>query len=228
MESNYEITRITTEDGSHSLYIPDLRETYHSTRGALQESIHVFIRQGLENLSKDQDINVLEIGLGTGLNVLLTAHWAEKNQRNVSLTSIEAYPLDKKLWQSLNYAELIDHKDAGEWWLSIHDSPWETPVLIHPYLNLRKHHTKLEDFEPAPASFDIIFYDAFAPSKQAEMWSKKMLEKIVSCMKNGALIVTYCAQGQFKRTLNELGVEVQTLDGPPGKKEMVRGIKRKD
>lgn len=226
MENNLEIKLILTEDGSHSLYIPSLRETYHSTRGAVQESMHVFIHSGLDALPESGgELHVLEVGLGTGLNVLLVAAWAEKHQRRVIVKSLEAYPLPDSLWRSINYPEKMDSPEAFSWWNLIHESEWNQEVVINSFLTLHKQHVRLEDYIPEPLKYQCIFFDAFAPSKQSEMWTMEILEKIVICMVKGGNLVTYCAQGQFKRSLNALGLEVQTLDGPPGKKEMVRGIK---
>jgi tRNA U34 5-methylaminomethyl-2-thiouridine-forming methyltransferase MnmC len=226
MENNPDIKLILTEDGSHSLYIPSLRETYHSTKGALQESRHVFIHSGLDFLPDSEgELHVLEVGFGTGLNVLLVAEWALKNQRYVFMKTLEAYPLPDKLWRSINYPEKLDFPEAFIWWNSIHESEWNISVKINPFLTLNKQHIRLEDYVAEPSTYDCVFFDAFAPNKQSEMWAMKILEKIVICMKEGGNMVTYCAQGQFKRSLNSLELEVQTLDGPPGKKEMVRGIK---
>ncbi len=222
-----ELQRIVTEDGSHSLYIPSMRETYHSTHGAIRESEHVFIRHGLQEAAEKTsgEIAIFEVGFGTGLNALLTAAWAAANRRTVRMTSIEAYPVEEEIWKSLNYPEQVDDTQASAWWELLHESDWNTEIKIHDNFYLTKVHDKIENFVGKPDSMDVIYFDAFAPGKQAEMWSPDILKKTVTCLKQGGFLVTYCAQGQFKRDLFSLGLDVEPLAGPPGKKEMTRGIK---
>lgn len=223
-----ELKLIKTEDGSDSLYVPELKETYHSFHGAVQESRHVFINAGLqhflENHKNKKSIKVLEIGLGTGLNALLTAEWAHKNEQMVQMTSLEAYPVPVELARKLNYAQFLEEKSAIQWFELIHSTNWITAIAIHEKFNLTKVEQKLEDYEIAD-SFDVVFFDAFAPNKQAELWELHMLEKVAGAMNPGGCFVTYCAKGQLKRDLKSIGLEVETLPGPPGKKEMVRGNK---
>ncbi len=220
---------IMTEDGSHSLYLPDMKETYHSTHGALQESEHVFIRHGLDSAAgRIADlINVFEVGLGTGLNVLLTALWSAKAERPVHMTSIEAFPVTREIWEALNYAGLIGDPRAAEWWQSIHASIWGEEIQIHKHFKLTKIHDRLENHKLKENNFDVVYYDAFAPGKQASMWEAEMLRKTAGGLRPGGCLVTYCAQGKFKRDLSELGLVVEPLAGPPGKKEMTRACKPK-
>jgi len=218
---------IETEDGSHSLYVPHLNETYHSFHGAVQESRHVFIKQGLEYFHAKQAVghtNVLEIGLGTGLNALLVAEWADRLSKNVSMTSYEAYPVDKKMAMNLNYVDFINNDHAEQWFTDIHQSVWGKEVEIHKYFQVNKIHQKIEEADLEP-HFNVVFYDAFAPNKQAELWELPVLEKTFNALLPQGVFVTYCAKGQLKRDLKQLGFEVETLPGPPGKKEMVRAIK---
>lgn len=218
---------IVTEDGSHSLFNEKLNETYHSFHGAIQESKYVFIEAGLDYFSsqKKELIRVFEVGFGTGLNVLLTSLWAKELQITVIIDSIEAYPIEDSLKSELNYPQLIDHENAVSFFDNIHSAPWNEEIVIHSHMNLKKIKATLEDFENKTNYYDIIYYDAFAPSKQPEMWEMNMLEPIVNSLNPGGIFVTYCAQGQLKRNLKSLGLEVETLPGPPGKKEMVRGLK---
>ena len=219
---------ITTEDGSHSLFVPDLKETYHSFHGALQESRHVFIEKGLSDYNEKFNaisIQVLEIGLGTGLNALLTAEWAQVNQVAVEMISIEAYPIPSDMVTKLNYPALLGKDHADEWFQSIHGTPWETRSEIHPLFHLRKVNSKLESYPLPSQQFQVIFFDAFAPNKQAELWELDILGKIYNSQATNSYFVTYCAKGQLKRDLKSLGYEVETLEGSPGKKEMVRAVK---
>ena len=215
---------ITTGDGSHSLLNHELNETYHSVHGALRESLHVFIKHGLSffhDKYAGKDIAVFEVGFGTGLNALLTAEEAAAKGFTVHYTSIEAYPLEEAVWRNLNYAP---EPVQQEWFARLHQAAWGEPVEALPRFYLNKLKTTLQTVALAPASFDIIYFDAFAPSKQPEMWTLPMLEKVVNALKSGGVFVTYCAKGQLKRDLKSLGLVVETLEGPPGKKEMVRGV----
>lgn len=216
---------LETEDGSHSLYRSDIRESYHSLKGALQESEHVYIREGLDQVLKPSEtFRVFELGFGTGLNALLACLRAEETQKSMHYHSLEAYPLDRDIWEKLNYPALMGNDDSL--WNKLHASIWGEDVIIHSFFTLHKEQTSLEEAILGSETYDLVFYDAFAPSKQPELWTLEPLEKVTKAMKQGGLLVTYCAQGQFKRNLKALGMEVQTLKGPPGKKEMVRAIKR--
>ncbi|MEM0941505.1 MAG: tRNA (5-methylaminomethyl-2-thiouridine)(34)-methyltransferase MnmD [Bacteroidota bacterium] len=215
---------ITTQDGSHSLFDDQLNEAYHSIRGAKGESIHVFVKNGLGYWLGQNSVSktyVLEVGLGTGLNPFLTAKAAHNHKQKIHFTSIEPYPIKKDLYARLNFAE-----NDGEMELlsKIHESPWEKEVAITPYFVLHKTSIKLEDFNTFE-TFNIIYFDAFAPSKQPEVWSPENLRKCYNLLSLGGTLTTYCAQGQFKRNLAKVGFRVETLRGAMGKKEMVRAIK---
>ena len=212
---------IVTGDGSHSLYLPTLNETYHSAYGALTESRHVFIEAGLAHYRQTHSpraIRVLEVGFGTGLNALLAREFALKQQFPVYFTSLEPFPLQPALYEKLNYAETPESRAA---FLELHRTPWDKPQSLDAHFSLHKVKTRLEDFQ-TNEHFEVIFYDAFAPGKQAELWQYEILEKAVAFLAAGAVFVTYCAKGQLKRDLAALGLNVETLPSPPGKKEMVR------
>lgn len=216
---------ITTGDGSHSLLNTNLNETYHSVHGAVRESLHVFIEKGLKyfvDKNQAKRISIFEVGFGTGLNALLTADFAQRNSVHVNYTSIEAFPLNGEIISSLNYAERDDQREIFK---NIHEVDWKKSVAITPTFCIQKINTTLQLIELAPSSFDIIFFDAFAPNKQPEMWEINLLRKGFDALKSGGVFVTYCAKGQLKRDLKSIGFEVETLDGPPGKKEMVRALK---
>ena len=215
---------ITTEDGSHSLFDEELNETYHSTCGARGESVHVFIKEGLEywrSHNSTDEIKVLEVGLGTGLNAFLTAQFASRNNQKINFTSLEPFPIEKGIYQNLNFYQSDDEKDLL---LKIHDSKWEQSVDISSNFSIHKTTSKLEGFQ-STKTFDLIYFDAFAPSKQPEVWSMNNIQKCFFLLSKGGVLTTYCAQGQFKRNLAEAGFEVETLQGAMGKKEMVRGMK---
>lgn len=221
--NNLEI--ITTSDGSHSLLNKTLNETYHSHHGALQESVHVFVNKGLRFLIDSfapETVNIFEVGFGTGLNALLTLQFARQSNVSISYTSIEAFPLERDLWSKLNYGATIG---LSEQHVALHEADWNSPVDIYPNFKLIKLKTSLQDLNFKTSAFNLIFFDAFAPNKQPEMWELPILEKVVQIMTTPAVFVTYCAKGQVKRDLRTLGLQVETLEGPPGKKEMVRALK---
>jgi tRNA U34 5-methylaminomethyl-2-thiouridine-forming methyltransferase MnmC len=225
-----EIKIIQTEDGSHSLYVPELNESYHSFHGALSESMHVFIKKGLlhwlEQHPEAAEVKILEVGLGTALNALLTIRETFNHKKtDFDYTALEAFPLEPEITQKLNYGEMMKDETLAELFVKLHEAAWNLKVKLTHNFFIQKMYTKLEDFQQADQSFDVVYYDAFAPSKQAEMWTQELLAKVAAMIKAGGVLVTYCAKGQFKRDLKAVGFEVETLDGPPGKKEMVRGTK---
>ena len=222
-----DIKIITTDDGSHSIFNVTLNETYHSIHGAVRESDHVFIHQGLLNkLSEDplHSLNVLEIGFGTGLNALLTAIRTLRGP-HIRYTTLEPFPLSTKMIKQLNYPEVIQHSNGHDIFQAIHYSDWGIWVDIHANFSLLKLITKLQDLKVTMQDFDLIYFDAFAPGKQPEVWHKSLLQKMFTGLKPTGMLVTYCAQGQFKRDLHAVGFSLETLPGPPGKKEMVRARK---
>jgi len=219
-----EIKIIMTEDGSHSLFRKDLNETYHSFHGAMQESTYVFIKMGLEAYLEKYNvtqINVLEIGFGTGLNALLAAEFAEEHAVNIYFETLETIPLDSEIYQNLNYR---NQSIGKELFLSLHECKWEKDVAITPHFTLKKIKQSLLEYQESP-NFDVIFFDAFAPSKQPELWEKEVMEKMFKSLHKNGMFTTYCAKGQLKRDLKEVGLQVTTLPGAPGKKEMVRAEK---
>jgi len=211
-----EIKIITTNDGSHTLFLPHLNETYHSTHGAVQESQYVFIEQGFLPLKNKavSPIRILEVGFGTGLNAWLTA----VQQHPVEFTSLELFPLPEDVWKQLNYAK----GDDQSLFEKIHEVEWGKLVSVRDDFYLRKISESLEKVDLSNFLFDLVYFDAFAPSKQPEIWSEENFRKIKNQLSPGGVIVSYCASGSFKRTLKALDFEVETLPGPPGKKEMTR------
>lgn len=221
---------IETDDGSSSLYVPALNETYHSFHGALRESRHIYIKEGLAHwrqIKKESpSASILEVGFGTGLNALLALQFALNEQIKISYTTLEPYPLEPGIVGQLNYPILLQDEVLKPFFQSLHSSEWDKAIPLDPYFLLHKIKTKLEDFEPEKEQYDVVFFDAFAPNKQAEMWTVAALEKVYLSLVTDGVLVTYCAKGQFKRDLKAIGFEVQTLPGPPGKNEMVRAIKK--
>jgi tRNA U34 5-methylaminomethyl-2-thiouridine-forming methyltransferase MnmC len=216
---------IITGDGSHSLLNTALDETYHSRHGAVQESVYVFITKGLEHWldqTGSRSLSILEIGFGTGLNALLTAQYSGDHSINIEYSTLEAFPVEESIWAQLNYTDSTESKDLFR---KLHTAAWNEQQDISSDFKLIKLHDTLQHTELRPGAFDLIYYDAFAPNKQPEMWEYAALEKVVSSMKTNSVFVTYCAKGQFKRDLRSLELNVETLEGPPGKKEMIRATK---
>lgn len=214
---------ITTGDGSHTLYVPGMDEHYHSHFGALTESQHIFINAGLASLVSGP-VSILEVGFGTGLNALLSATYAKKNKIAVSYTSLEKHPLDPSLVSRLNYGSLSG-EGGQDLFNAIHEAPWNLPSRISDWFTLEKRESDLTT-EVLTGSYDMIFFDAFGPDKQPEMWTEEVLRKITEVTYPGSVFVTYSAKGTLKRMLRSLGFEVALLPGPPGKRVITRAVKR--
>lgn len=213
-----------TQDGSHSIQSAQYGVSYHSKYGAVQESQHVFLSAGLyPKMLELPEVRVLETGLGTGLNALLTRLEADKRRLPVHYTALEAYPITAEQARQLNYPEQLALTDPAAF-LALHELPWEAPHQLSNYFTFTKQQQPFEamDFEP---TFDLVYFDAFAPTAQPELWETAVLQRVYNAMAPGAIFVTYCAKGAVKRALKGLGLEVESLKGPPGKREMTRARK---
>ena len=217
-------TIITTTDGSHSIYIKELDENYHSTHGAIQESKHVFIEAGLRYIASKNSapINILEVGLGTGLNALLTFIESKKSKLTINYTAIEAFPLELNLINQLNYIECLKEENQQYIFDLIHSSDWEKEIYLSEQFIFHKVNSKLQDTN-LNDKYDLIYFDAFAPIVQPELWTEEIFFKLINVLKSDGCLVTYCAKGEVKRTLKKTGFIIESLPGPPGKREMVRG-----
>ena len=213
-----------TADGSHTLYVEGLDETYHSTHGAIQEALHVFIDAGLSYFNQ-QKLTILELGFGTGLNAFLTLIEAHKQKLTIDYTSIEAYPLPEDIIEQLNYTtELSSNTKEIGLFQSLHQVEWGSYQEITSQFNLNKIKKELVDYHHKE-SFDIIYFDAFGPRVQPEMWTETILRKMYDSLAKEGILVTYCAKGSVKRAMKTVGFEVESLPGPPGKREMTRAKK---
>lgn len=216
----------TTEDGSPTLYNETLGEHYHSIHGAIQESIHIFIRAGFNAVEKKSAvINILEIGFGTGLNALLTFKEAAIYSNKINYVAIEPIILDKTIYSQLNYADLLLDKTLQDVFINMHEIPWNHPHYISEQFILHKIEGKLEDVELAENSFDLVYFDAFSPDIQAELWDVEIFKAIYASMKNKAILTTYSAKGTVKRALKTAGFEIENLPGPIGKRQITRARK---
>lgn len=213
---------VITGDGSHTLTAVGMDEHYHSTHGAVRESEHVFIDYGLDAIELDS-INILEVGFGTGLNALLTL--MNSVGKRVNYETIEAFPVSTELVEKLNYKDRLNlNDDVVRMFEAMHKCEWDQPIDISSDFQFRKHHCRLEDMQ-FKGLYDLVYYDAFGPRSQPEMWSVERLSPVVDAISPGGILVTYCAQGAFKRNLRQLGLMVEELPGPPGKRQMTRGRK---
>lgn len=211
-----------TSDGSHTIYVPELDEHYHSIHGAVQESEYIFINCGYK-FSKANPLNIFEAGFGTGLNAFLTSLECKKDRRSVNYTSIEKYPLENDLIKKLNYVGLKG-KEACNNFNLIHTAQWNKMTPVSDNFNLLKIHDDLVSFKPE-GQFDLIYFDAFGPDKQPDVWTREVFMKISLITVRGGIFVTYSAKGEVKRNLKACGFEVSLLPGPPGKRQIIRAIK---
>lgn len=216
---------LISRDGSHTIFHPSLNETYHSLHGALQESIHVYIEYGLLTFSNQSNITVLEVGFGTGLNALLTWNKAEELRLNVEYHTLEPFPIGNELTSQLNYPSLMQEPLAAERFKQIHDAAWEERIELSQYFTIYKYKATLEEKALPVHTFDVCYFDAFAPNRQAEVWTEENFKKIFDSLLEGGILTTYCAQSAFKRMLKAVGFQVESLKGPLYKKEMTWGRK---
>jgi len=212
-----------TKDGSYTLYAPRFSSHYHSTHGARQESNHVFIGAGLDYYLNTQrsSLAILEMGFGSGLNALLAQVYAEQKQLPVLYETVEAYPIQEEIISTLNYHRTDEEKVIFD---QLHLLSWDIEHTISDHFRFRKYLGLIEEVQLL-STYDIIFYDAFGPGSQPHLWQEEVLEKLCSRLVQGGILVTYCAQGAFKRALKAIGMQVEGIPGPPGKREMTRAIK---
>jgi tRNA U34 5-methylaminomethyl-2-thiouridine-forming methyltransferase MnmC len=215
---------IITTDGSHTLNVPGTAEHYHSVHGAIAESQHVYINAGLKFALKDNmQLNILEIGFGTGLNTLLTFIELAKLNISCEYTAIEAFPLGEDIFSQLNYPELLNVQPSI--FLNMHYSKWNEKTEINPTFILHKINDDACKINFPVNTFHLVYFDAFAPAVQPEMWTKEIFSSIYTAMKDNAVLTTYCTKGDVKRTLKETGFTITKLPGPIGKREILRAIK---
>lgn len=216
------MTLILTQDGSQSVFSEKYGVTYHSRFGAMTESAHVFVAAGLRyKAAVQREISILETGLGTGLNAFMT--WLEAERRNlkVDYLGLETYPISEMEADSLDYASALGCPERKEDFMALHRCEWEQKQVFSDQFTFKKSQTSIENFIE-PDAFDLIYFDAFAPQSQPELWTEKVFASMYASLKPEGVLVTYCAQGHFKRTLKKAGFTVERLQGPPGKREMTR------
>ena len=216
---------IITEDGSKTIRINGLNENYHSSHGALQEAKHVFMKYGIHEFQNQKNVSILEMGFGTGLNAFLTCVSANELDLNVNYHGVEAFPVSELEITELEYRSLVGEENE-RLYDQIHASKWNDEVQITSRFALTKIDEKLQETKLKSEFYNIVFYDAFGPRVQEEMWSVEIFKKMFESIAFGGFLVTYCAKGQVKRNLREVGFVVEELPGPPGKREMTRAWKK--
>ncbi len=217
---------IETADGSHTIKVEKLGEHYHSTNGALQESEHVFIRHGFHKAGKWLNpLNVLEVGFGTGLNALLTYRENLEEKRRINYVAVEPDPLSEEEKQALNYPELLDVENAENIFRSLHKDI-AAPYFVDDNFVMLHLKENIQDVALKQDSLNLIYYDAFAPSVQPEMWTADIFKKLYNSLEGQGVLVTYSASGKVKRALTEAGFSLEHPEGPPGKREITVAVKK--
>jgi len=214
---------ITTKDGSSSIYINDWDESYHSKHGSIQEAYHVFINSGLF-FSKKTQLSILEIGLGTGLNCFITFLEAQKNNIGIAYTAVEAFPVTAEEVKQLNYVDRLKAGSNQPIFDQIHQSDWEKEISLSATFSVLKKQQRFQDIS-IKNQYDLIYFDAFGPRVQPELWTEEIFKKMYDSLKLNGILVTYSAKGSVRRAMIYVGFRVEKIPGPPGKREMLRGVK---
>lgn len=219
----------TTGDGSHSLYLPDLNEHYHSIHGAARESRHVYIKNGLhyflsQHSPFNETVRILEYGFGTGLNALSTYEYMLNNRVNVNFTTLEKYPLPQSIIEKLNHTEYFDFEGAKKLFFDLHRLSVNESHELSDRFTLLKLDRDFQSFWSEPSTVHVIYFDAFAPNVQSEFWTVEMFKRLHEQLKPGGVLVTYSSKGIVRRNMLAAGFKTEKLPGPPGKREMLRGV----
>jgi tRNA U34 5-methylaminomethyl-2-thiouridine-forming methyltransferase MnmC len=219
---------LLTSDGSHTIRLSGTSVTYHSIHGAIGESAHIFINAGLRYVldrrsGRDSVVRIFEMGFGTGLNAALTLGALQGTGFSAYYRSLELYPLTLQEVTALNYPALLGDFLPG-YFFSMHNAPWGEDIAIHPQFRLHKMQASLLDHDET-GCFDVIYYDAFAPADQPELWTEAIFKKMFHITATGGVLVTYCAKGSVRRALQAAGYSIERLPGPAGKREILRAIK---
>jgi tRNA U34 5-methylaminomethyl-2-thiouridine-forming methyltransferase MnmC len=216
---------VVTADGSQTLQLADSEVTYHSKYGAISESEHVYIGAGLQPfVGVEEPIRVFEMGFGTGLNAFLCYLEAKQTKIKIEYEGIEAYPLTKEDYRKLTFAHALRKSELHESFQMMHQAPWNKTIRIGQFFSMIKHNGKLEEFTTSRL-FHVVFFDAFAPAAQPELWSEEMFQKMHDLLYPNGILTTYCSKGEVRRNLEKVGFMIEKLPGPRGKREMIRAHK---
>ncbi len=222
----YQKKLMITEDGSHSIQLIGMEEQYHSKFGAIQESQHVFIDYGLiQKASTANSISILEVGMGTGLNVLLTYLYSKKHHLNIQYHSLEPFPVQEQIWKQLNYPQLLNSSNCQEVFNAIHASEWNHLIQLSHNFELFKEDTGIIESD-LHRVYDLVYFDAFNPDLEPQLWSEEVFKKIYGKMSSNSLLSTYSTKGIVKRALKSVGFSIEKKPGPTGKREILNAWKR--
>lgn len=213
---------IITADGSKTIQIKEWDEQYHSKHGAIQEAYHVFIKMGLDLF--ENSVNILEIGFGTGLNAFITLLESQKRNLKINYTGVEAYPVSMEEIEELNYVEALQEEKNKELFTKLHQVSWENKFAMIPNFSLEKQQLHFQNIV-AIEQYDLIYFDAFGARVQPELWTTQIFAIMFKALKENGVLVTYSAKGSVRRAMQEVGFTVERLEGPPGKREMLRATK---
>ncbi len=219
---------IKTADGSTTIYLEDWDEHYHSKHGAIQEAYHVFIKSGLNQWLDQQNatnLRILEIGFGTGLNAFISLLEQIKNNLHINYHAVEAYPIPVEEAVRLNYVQQLDSQGLGDVFTKMHQEDWDVDIHLNPSFVLRKRRQYFDSINDTK-SFDLIYFDAFGARVQPELWGVEMFQRMYDALDVNGILVTYAAKGSVRRAMQEVGFLVEKLPGPPGKREMLRAVKK--
>lgn len=215
---------IITSDGSTTIHLPEWNEQYHSKHGAIQEAYHVFIKNGLDCFNSKNDISILEIGFGTGLNCFITYLEAQQNDLNIDYIGIEAYPVKQEEIEKLNYVEALKAENDQQIFDKMHLFSWNEKCQLSTKFSLFKKEQFFEDINEIN-KFNLIYFDAFGARVQPELWTEIIFKKMYEALKSNGILVTYSAKGSVRRAMQKVGFTVERLPGPPRKREMLRAVK---
>ena len=222
---------IITADGSATIHIPEWNEQYHSKHGAIQEAYHVFIKHGLQHIchiersrNEDEEMSILEIGFGTGLNAFITLLEAEKINQKINYVGVEAYPVSLKEIKQLNYAYTLNVPNKDSIFKKLHDVSWGESYAVTENFKLTKRKQFFSEIEDEQA-VNLIYFDAFGARVQPELWTEDIFKRMFNALKPNGVLVTYSAKGSVRRAMQSVGFSVEKLPGPPGKREMLRARK---
>ena len=214
---------IKTSDGSTTIHIPEWNEQYHSIHGAIQEANHVYIQYGL-NYKTTNEIAVLEIGFGTGLNSFMTFLEAKEKKLIIDYVGVDAYPVSQEELLKLNYVSELHATKYTKIFESFHSCFWEEKHQVTPKFSLLKRKQFFHEIDDEN-KFDVIYFDAFGARVQPELWTEEIFLKMFLALKSGGVLVTYAAKGSVRRAMQSVGFSIERLPGPPGKREMLRATK---
>lgn len=217
---------LITSDGSTTIHLPDWDEQYHSKHGAIQETYHVFLRSGFDQvIENNKNISILEIGFGTGLNAFITFLEAREKAVKINYVGVEAYPISSEEVTKLNFVQELKAAKEQLYFDAMHTISWEQKHFVSEGFQLTKRKQFFENITDKN-TFDLIYFDAFGAKNQPELWTEAIFLRMFEALKENGILVTYSAKGSVRRAMQTVGFSVERIPGPPGKREMLRATKK--